>query len=173
MRRALPFSILLFHYALTDVPVGFSVFWLLFSLRSKGSMDHTNVFFFAFVKVFPIEWYQTWKQRTAYTEHRAFLFFLFWCCEWKTKIATTDHISIFHFLILNGEKGKGSSIILFLFSIMESENEKRKGGIYRTWCFSIFLFHLAKEKNKNRYKGSYFYYSIFVYGLGKGEGMLN
>ena len=48
------------------------------------------------------------------------------------KICIADHISIFPFLFLNQEKGKGNLITLFLFSIMESENEKRKDGIYNT-----------------------------------------
>ena len=35
-------------------------------------------------------------------------------------------------------KGKGKLITLFLFSIMESENEKLKDGIYNTWLFSVY-----------------------------------
>ena len=45
--------------------------------------------------------------------------------------------------------GKGNLITLFLFSIMESENEKRKDGIYNTWLFSVYpVFILQKEKQK-------------------------
>ena len=54
------------------------------------------------------------------------------------KIGIADHISIFPFLFLNQEKGKGNLITLFLFSIMESENEKRKDGIYNTELFSVY-----------------------------------
>ena len=54
------------------------------------------------------------------------------------KIGIADDISIFPFLSLNQEKGKGKLITLFLFSMMESENEKRKDGIYNTWLFSVY-----------------------------------
>ena len=57
---------------------------------------------------------------------------------------------------------------------MESENEKRKDGIYNTWCFSrSSCFQFAKEKNEDRYNGSYFYFSFFVWGLGKRKRMLS
>ena len=40
-------------------------------------------------------------------------------------------------------------ITLFLFSIMESENEKWKDGIYTTWLFSVYpVFILQKKKTK-------------------------
>ena len=108
------------HYAVKDAWVGgLSRFLITVSLRSKGSMDHANVFF-AFVNVlyrehkyqstsdghkshlcfliianrktnrgwfgslfvFPTEWHQTGKQRTAYAEEVVFLFFfLIWCCK--------------------------------------------------------------------------------------------
>ena len=52
-------------------------------------------------------------------------------------------------MFLNYEKGKGNLITLFLFSIMDSENEKRKDGIYNTWLFSVYpVFILQKKKQK-------------------------
>ena len=71
-------------------------------------------------------------------------------------------------------KGKRNLITLLLFSIMESENEKRKDGIYNTWLFSVYpVFILQKEKNENGYNGSYFYFSFLVWGLEKRKRMLS
>ena len=39
---------------------------------------------------------------------------------------------------------------LYLFSIMDSENEKRKDDIYSTMCFSVFPF-LILQKKKRKY----------------------
>ena len=65
------------------------------------------------------------------------------------KIGITDHIPIYRFMFLDKEKGKGFLITPFPFSIMESEHEKRKDGIYNTWCFSGFpVFSLQKKKRK-------------------------
>ena len=77
-------------------------------------------------------------------------------------------------------------ISLSLFSIMESENEKRKDGIYNTWLFSVYhVFILQKKKTKmgttdhisifrflfddyKKGKGCFFYsLSIFYYEIEK------
>ena len=58
------------------------------------------------------------------------------------------------FPVFKKEKGKGNLITLLLFSIMESENEKR--------CCPFILFPSCKRKNENGYNGSYFYFSFFV-----------
>ena len=110
----------------------------------------TNRGWFGSLFVFTTEWHQTGKLRTAYTEEVVFsFFFLIWCCKWKMKIGIADHISIFPLLFLNQDTGKGNLITLFLFSIMESENEKRKDGIYNTWLFSVYpVFILQKKKRK-------------------------
>ena len=123
--------------------------------------------------VFPTEWHQTGKQRTAFTDELVFLFFLFWCCEWKMKIGITDHFPIFIFLFLNYEKGKGNLITSFLFSIMESENEKRKDGIYNTWRFFVFPVYICKRNNESRYNGSYFYFSFLCLRIGQRKRMLS
>ena len=53
------------------------------------------------------------------------------------------------FSVFKVVKGKGNLITLFLFSIMESENEKRKDGIYNTWLFFVYpVFILQKKKRK-------------------------
>ena len=56
---------------------------------------------------------------------------------------------------------------------MEWENEKRKDGIYNTWCFSVFPFFILQKKktNKNRYEGSYFCLPCFVFGFGNRKRM--
>ena len=65
------------------------------------------------------------------------------------KIGIADHISIFPCLFLNKKRGKGNLITLFLFSIMESENEKTKGRyIQHIVVFRLSCFHLAIEKTK-------------------------
>ena len=54
-------------------------------------------------------------------------------------------------------------ITLFLFSIMESANEKRKKGIYHTWRFSVYpVIVLQKKKTK---MGITDHISIFRFSL--------
>ena len=109
----------------------------------------TNRGRFGSLFVFPTEWRQTGKQRTAYREEVVFLFFCYLMLQMKKKICIADHISIFLVLFLNWEKGKGNLITLFLFSIMESENEKRKDGIYNTPLSTFYpVFVLQKKKRK-------------------------
>ena len=161
---------LLSHYAVKDAWTGgLSRFLITVSLRSKGSMDHTNVFRFVNVLYsehkyqstsdghkshlcFPIianrktnrRWFgslfvfPTDTKRESNRRHvQNRLFFCFFNSYLMLQMKN-DHISIFPFLFLNWVKGKGNLITLFLFSIMESENEKRKDGIYNTWLFSVY-----------------------------------
>ena len=77
------------------------------------------------------------------------LFLSFLILQMKNENMYNGSYSYIPFSVLNQEKGKGNLITPFLFSIMESENEKRKDGIYNTWCFSVFpVFSLRKEKRK-------------------------
>ena len=105
----------------------------------------TNKGWFVSLFVFPIEWYQTETQRTAYIEHLACLFFLFWCCEWKTKIATTDHISIFPFLIFNEERVK-EAWLSFSYFLLWNRKAKNERTVYAEHdAFPFFLFSSCKE----------------------------
>ena len=74
-------------------------------------------------------------------------------------------------------------ITLSLFSIMESENEKRKDGIYNTWLFSVYhVFILQKKKTKmgttdhisifrflfdNYKKGKGCFFTLFLFSIMK------
>ena len=79
----------------------------------------------------------------------------------------------FPFFVHELGKGKGSLIYLFLFSIMDSENEKRKDDIYSTTCFSVFpFFHLAKEKTKICITDHIYIFRFFVCGLRKRKRIL-
>ena len=78
--------------------------------------------------VFPIEWHQTKKQKTAYTGDFAFFVFILLHCELKeTKVCITDHISIFLFLIYE-----------LLYEL-------------HSYSFSIFYYEIGKRKTKGRY----------------------
>ena len=109
----------------------------------------TNRGCFGSLFVFPIEWHQTGKQRTAYTEEVVFLFFSYLMLQMKNENRYSRSYFYIPFSIFKVGKGKGNLITLFLFSIMESENEKRKDGIYNTWLFSVYpVFILQKKKRK-------------------------
>ena len=110
----------------------------------------TNRGWFGSLFVFPTEWHQTGKQRTAYTEEVVFLgFFRIWCCKWKMKMGIADHISIFLFLVFKVGKGKrklDDPILIFLYGIGEWKTKGRY--IQHMDVFRISCFHLAKEKTK-------------------------
>ena len=54
----------------------------------------------------------------------------------------------FPFFVYEFGKRKGRLIYPFLFSIMDSENEKRKDDIYSTTCFSVFPFFILQKKKR-------------------------
>ena len=51
-----------------------------------------------------------------------------------------------------------------------TERKPKGRNIQQLHVFVFFLFYLAKEKNENRYNGA-FYFSFFVWGLGKTKKM--
>ena len=83
------------------------------------------------------------KQNTAYTGDFAFLLSFFTLrIERNETMYNGSYFYLPFFLFMNWEKGKGRLIYLFLFSIMDSENEKRKDDIYsntRTGSLIIWI----------------------------------
>ena len=112
------------------------------------------------------------KQKTAYTGDFAFLLSFFYIAIERNETIYNGSYFYFPFLVYDLGKEKRRLIYLFLFSIMYSENQKRKDDIYSTTCFFVFPFSSRKRKNENIYNGSYFYFSFFVCGLRKKKSKL-
>ena len=114
-------------------------FWkLLIGKRTEDGLVH----FF----VFPTEWHQTGKQRMAYTEEVVFMFFSSLMLWLKMKIGITDHFLCSPFCFWIRKKEKGTWLPPILFSIMESENEKRKDGVY-THQYRHIMFKINLPKH--------------------------
>ena len=110
---------------------------------------NTNKGLFDSIFAFPLNDTKRKKQKTAYTGYFFFFFFIFTLRIERNESMYKGSYFYLPFLFMNQEKGKGSLIYIFLFSIMDSENEKRKDGIYSTRCFFVFpFFHLVKEKKR-------------------------
>ena len=99
---------------------------------NKGSFDC--------LFVYPIEWNQTERQRTAYTKYFAFQLFPFFMLRMKTKISIKDDLSIllFFFLITKHVKETRLSFSYFLFWNRKTKNERT---VYTTYDdFPLFHF---------------------------------
>ena len=73
------------------------------------------------------------------------------------------------------ELGKGKKKLDYpiLFFPLWNRRMKNKRTVYTTrGCFPFILFSSCNWKNENGYKGSYFYFSFFVWGLEKRKRML-
>ena len=107
----------------------------------------TNRGWFGSLFVFPTEWHQTGKQMTAYTEEAVFLGLFYLMLQMNNENRYSGSYFYIPFSTFRVGKGKGNLITLFSFSIMESETEKRKDGIYNTWLFFVYpVFILQKKK---------------------------
>ena len=105
------------------------------------------------------------RQRRAYTEDIDFLFSFVSCCESKTKTGITDRISIFLFCFWIRKKGKEN--LSFSYFLLWNRKTKKERTVYTAYgVFRVTIFILPKEKNYNMYSVSYFYFLLFVCGLG-------
>ena len=132
---------------------------------------NTNKGLFDSLFVFPIEWHQTKKQKTAYTGDFAFLFSFFLHCELKeTKLCIMDHISIFLFFVYElGKRKRKTNLPVFIFYYGFGKRKTKGRYIQHN---VLFLFSSCKRENENMYNGSYFHFSFFVCGLRKSKRIL-
>ena len=107
----------------------------------------TNRGWFGSLFVFPTEWHQTGKQRTAYTEEVVFLFFLIWCCKNENRYSGSYfYIPFSVFKVGTGKRKLDYPILIFHYGIGEWKTKGRY--IQHVVVFRLSCFHLAKEKTK-------------------------
>ena len=134
----------------------------------------TNRGWFGSLFVFPTEWHQTGKQRTAYTEEVVFLFFSYLMLQMKNENRYSGSYFYIPFSVFKVGTGKMKldyPILIFHYGIGEWKTKGRY--IQHVVVFRLSCFHLAKEKKQTGYNGSYFYFSFFVWGLEKRKRMLS
>ena len=97
------------------------------------------------------------------------------CFIWKTQKANTTggHKSHLCFPIINNwNTNKGLLDSWFVFPIEWHQTKKQKMA-YTGDFFCYHFFTLRIERNETMYNGSYFYFPVFVYELGKRKRKIN
>ena len=109
----------------------------------------TNRGWFGSLFVFPTEWHQTGKQRTAYTEEIVFLFFSYLVLQMKNENRYSGsyfYIPVSVFKLGKGKRKLDYPIFIFHYGIGEWKTKGRY--IQHVAVFRLPCFHLAKEKTK-------------------------
>ena len=108
-----------------------------------------------------------------YTEEVVFLIFSYLMLQIKNENRYSGsyfYIPVSVFWIRKREK---EIWLPYLYFPLWNRERKTKGRyIQHVAVFRLSCFHLAKEKNENRYNRSYFYFSFFVWWLQKRKRML-
>ena len=110
---------------------------------------NTNKWLFDFLFVFPIEWHQTTKQKTAYTGNFAFLFSFFTLRIERNENMYNGSYSYFPFFVYELGKRKRKTNLPFSIFYCGFGKRKTKGRyIQHSVLFRFSFIHLAKEKTK-------------------------
>ena len=134
---------------------------------------NTNKWLFDSLFVFPIEWHQTKKQKTAYTGDFAFLCSFFTLRIERNEAMFNGSYLYFPFYVYELGKRKRKTNLPF-FILYHGLGKRKTKGRYtqHNVLFRFFLYSSCKRKNENIYNGSYFYFSFFVCGLRKKKRIL-
>ena len=109
----------------------------------------TNRGWFGSLFVFPTEWHQTGKQRTAYTEEVVFLVFSYVMLQMKNENRLSGSYFYSPFSVFKVGKGKRKFDYPILNFPLWNRRMKTKGRyLQHVVVFRLSCFHLAKKKRK-------------------------